>query len=234
MEITTVGPWILLVIGALLMLAAIYVAAVHQGKPSSLLLFGFLSIGVGIHGPLFMGQYADFWRAVLPITSESMDPKAYQDLFRRIGQGDFDTKLQDVALRYALDRPIQDMDRLLTEAIASATNDQGRSALERTKLAWAGKVKVANQLARQVESVPLDVEDLEIEAFDPATRTLVAEELLARLREELEQAPATSTRSLAEQQGLSLAQRLEQQGLSQKQLEQWGLPRAVAREAPIM
>lgn len=225
MEITIVGPWILLVIGALLMLAAIYVATVQRGKPSSLLLFGFLSIGVGIHGPLFMGQYADFWRAVLPITSESMDPEAYQDLFRRIGHGDFDAELQDVALRYALGRPIQDMDRLLTEAIASATNDQGRGILEKTKLAWDGKVKVANQLARQVENAPRDVE---IEAFDPETRALVAEELLVRLQE-LKQARATSTRSLEEQRGLSLEQKLEQQGLSLEQLEQWGLPRSAAR-----
>ena len=63
MEITYVGPWVLLCVGGLLTVAAIYVAVVQRRQPILLLIFGFLFAGVGIHGPLFMGPYAKLLRA---------------------------------------------------------------------------------------------------------------------------------------------------------------------------
>lgn len=142
MEITYIGPWILLSLGTLLMLAAVYIAVVQQGRPVSLLTFGFLSIGVGIHGPLFMGQYAKFFRVMVSLVSTAdADPETYKVVFDRIGQGDFDPELQKIAVGYALSRPIEDMDRLLDEAIGGATNDQGRAALQQLAEESAARVR---------------------------------------------------------------------------------------------
>ena len=158
MDITYVGPWILLGIGTLLMLAAVYNTVVQQGRPFNLLAFGLLSIGVGIHGPLFMGQYAEFFRIMSPMVGTE-NPETYKEVFDRIGQGDFDPELQKIALGYALSRPIEDMDCLLSEAIASATNDQGQAALQKLALESAVRVREKELAARVYTlSIPEDAE----------------------------------------------------------------------------
>ena len=116
MEITTVGPWILLGMGMLLLgigtlpLAhtAIRVAGVKEGNLICiiLLIFGVLCAGLGIYGPSFMGQYAEFLRAMSPMV-KTPDTKSYQVVFDRIGKGDFDSEFQEIALSYALDRPLK-------------------------------------------------------------------------------------------------------------------------------
>ncbi|MDE0006618.1 MAG: hypothetical protein OXQ29_28345 [Rhodospirillaceae bacterium] len=127
--ITDVGPWVLLVIGSLLMLAALYVAVAQQRRPLTLLLFGLLSIGVGIHGPLFMGEYAKFLKVVLAMVRDEDQERAYRVAFDGIARGDFSADLQEIALGYARSHPVPNMDSLLSEAIEGASNEPGQQAL---------------------------------------------------------------------------------------------------------
>ena len=159
MEITYVGPWILLGIGTLLMLAAVYIAVAQQRKPLILLTFGLLSVGVGIHGPLFMGQYAEFFRAMSRMVGTA-NSETYGPVLERIGQGDFTPELQDIALSYALDHPIPDMDQLLSEAIAGATNEEGRNALENFDSAYEERAleQMLTSTILPLTSKPMDPE----------------------------------------------------------------------------
>ena len=147
MEITIIGSWILLGLGTLLVLATIHLAlvAIHLAPDERknlvyiiLLIFGVLCAGVGIHGPLFMGQYAKWLETMLSIVKmEDPDSETYRIFLERIARGDFDPELQEIALNYLRNHPTQDMDSLLTEAINSATNDQEKEALRETQLALA-------------------------------------------------------------------------------------------------
>ena len=211
MAITNVGPWILLGIGTLLMLAAVYIAVSQQRRPSLLLIFGFLSIGVGIHGPLFMGPYAKFLNSISSMV-KNPSPATYSEIFSAIGKGEFGPELQEIALSYALDRPIGDMDRLLRDAIARAADSQGRQALEVAERELTQKANLAAELVNQhmvaQAQVTLRTLDTEkIEALDPATRMIFSKELLSR-QDKLNPGGAAST-------------------LPSEKLEQWALPRAM-------
>lgn len=177
MEITYIGPWVLLGIGALMILAALCITVFQKRTPSSLLLIlGILSAGVGIHGPLFMGQYAVFLRTILQVV-DNPDSESYSKLLDQIGQAKFDPELQEVALGYVLDRPVAGMDSLLATAINNA-NDLGRPALEKTKQAHVQRTEEAETKLQQLDWENLATAKKEIENFDPATRTRVSEKLL--------------------------------------------------------
>lgn len=212
----SVGPWIMAGIGVLGTLASIYCVVVQRRHPILMLvalIIGGLLVGVGIYGPGFMGPYTDFIKVVLPMV-KTPSTETYLVAFDRTGKGDFDPALQEITLSYALDRPITNMDSLLTEAINSATNDQGRSALEEAKRTLAGKSAVAERLANTVWTMWPNVVD--IEKFDPVTRMLVAKKLLANPPRQ-EHGRALASGSLSTEQ------------LKEK-LKQWAQPRPTMAE----
>lgn len=198
MNITHIGPWVLLGTGVVVVAVSLYVVVAQKRTPVVLLVFGALFAGVGIHGPLFMGPYAEFLRAFASMTG-TPGPESYQEVFKRIGEGGFDPELQQLALTWAMENPVEDMETILDGAIDSATNDAGRDTLMSAREAIEGKRIVADQLARQAVISPESA--AAISDFDPATRTAVSNELLTRSPEQLRQLQGVNPGQLEEWAG---------------------------------
>ena len=192
MEITIVGSWILLGLGILLVLAAIYLVCVRGADLIYiiLLIFGVLCAGVGTHGPLFMGQYAKWLEIMLSIVKmEDPDPKTYRMFLERIAKGDFDPELQEIALNYLRNHPTQDLATLLTEAINSASNEQGKKVLQEAKQELVVKIEMVKLLSQKLRPE-------EIKALDPATQMLIKNELKRPPKHELNRPPASNLRPI--------------------------------------
>lgn len=171
-DITNVGPWIFLGLGVLLLLAGIYISVFQKRNIIILLIFGVLCTGLGIQGPLFMGQYAEWLRVMLAMVKTN-NPETVQAVFNMIGKRDFDPALQEITLSYTLNLPIQNLDSLLTNAINSASNEQGKKVLKETKQELVAKIGTGKLLSQKLSPE-------EIETLDEATRILVTNELLSR------------------------------------------------------
>ena len=178
MSITEIGPWILVGTGVLLALASIYIVVVQQRKPVTLLTFGLLFAGVGTYGPAFLGDAAKFARVMLQFHRQA-DSDAYRMVLEAIGQGDLDHEYQEIAIDYVLSRPGEDIDVLLDQAIESASNEQGREALEEAQREYAEKV-AKDQFHQEMLSAfeKMDRQEL-LKLMDPIFETRFEKELQA-------------------------------------------------------
>lgn len=202
MEIESVGPWLLLGVGVFLLLAGA-VATVRPNPPRWpwIWVFGLACAGIGAYGPAFMEPYGKWVKLLLEMDESS--PQTYADVFERIGRGDLPPKLQDMALSYALNRPIERMDQELKRAIKNAGDDRGRGALHETQLAFEQRAEVATEICNilaQRERRPAERTAVTAETlmkFDPVTRLHLTRELpkLSKERlDELEITPGTLKR----------------------------------------
>ena len=147
-------------------------------------------MGLGIHGPLFMGQYAEWLKAMLAMVKTN-NSETYQVVFDRIGKGDLDPALQEITLSYTLKHPIQNMDSLLTKAINSASNEQGKKALKDIKQELVAKIGMVELLSRKLMPE-------EIKTLDPTTRMLIENELKRPPKHELNRPPASNLRPIGQ------------------------------------
>lgn len=174
MNIQTVGPWILLGVGTVTLLGAAFVSVRHSAPKGLWLMwvFGFAIAGVGVYGPAFLEPYGKLIRPIMAMLA-SPNAATYNAVFDKVASGELPPEYQDIGLAYALERPIEDMDQLFTEAIQNSTDPAGKLALEEAQATLEGKKLVADELAKRSS---LTVED--IKRFDPTTRQLVSGRLL--------------------------------------------------------
>ncbi len=184
MLIEIIGPWILLIVGVLMLGAG--AVAVSRGKPPNkpwIWIIGLATSGTGVYGPTFLTPYA---KLINPILAMQRSPgvETYTAVFDEVAKGTLDPEYQELALAYALDRPIDGMDDLLTSAIDSATDQDGKTALQQASEALQGKKMVSDRLIAtlSVRTVPGDptpwttVDDLP--GFDRSTLMFLAQQLL--------------------------------------------------------
>ena len=179
-----VGPWILLLVGVFMLVAG--AAASYRGKPPQkpwIWIVGLGACGTGVYGPAFLIPYAKFINPILAM-QRSPDVATYTAVFDEVAKGTLDPEYQELALAYALDRPIDGMDDLLTDAIDTATDPDGKTALQQASEALRGKKLVSDRLRATLSastvsdgSVPSKAV-VELADFDPTTQMLIAIPLL--------------------------------------------------------
>ena len=199
MDITYVGSWIFVGLGVLLVVSGVYVYVAQRRSIIIPLIFGVLCMGLGIHGPLFMGPYAEWLRAMLAMVRTN-NPESVQKVLNEIGNRDFDSALQKITRSYILNHPIQNMDSLLTKAINSASNEQGKNALIQTQQELTAKIEMARLLSHKLRPE-------EIKTLDPETRTLIEKELKRLPKQEFNRTPASNLRPIGQPD--QLKQKLE-------------------------
>jgi hypothetical protein len=177
MQIAVIGPWVLLVLGVVTLLAAVW-ASVTKPNPTRLWLmwvFGLAIAGIGIYGPVFLGPYQQFIGAITAM-QEKPNQDTYKEAFVKVGKGELPPRYQEVVLAYALDRPVPDMANALKGAISQATDPQGKVALEKTAQSLQEKKAVAEQITKNILNEGPSART-KLETLDPTTKSLVSEEL---------------------------------------------------------
>src|SRR5262249_50876488 len=141
-------------------------------------IFGVLLAGVGVYGPGFLKDYAEFIDKLKPLLQmeQSASPASYGSFFDKVGRGELPAEIQELGLAYALDRPIPEMGKLLDSAVSQATNPAGRQALEKAKEDLKQKQFVAELILSDLRKTKLPVKDT-LAKVDSATRTLMLMQL---------------------------------------------------------
>ena len=148
MDIQIIGPWVLLGVGVLTLIGALWVT-VRQIAPRRswiLWVFGFAIAGVGAYGPLFLKPYGEFLDVVFRM-QDSPGPDTHKEVFKMIGDRQVPPKYQKLALAYALENPVEGMDELLEKAIENSTDPRGKQALVIAQESLKGKKKLADELS---------------------------------------------------------------------------------------
>ena len=176
MAIAVVGPWVLLVLGTAGVVAGMWTTLRGRAGagPFLLLVFGALLAGVGVYGPVFLGSYGTFVKAVVPMTTTA-DRSTYAQAFDQVGSGALSAAYTDLALSYALRNPIAGMDTVLDSAARRATNPAGAQALRAARSAYLAQQSAAAQATSAVLADPNPARRLR--DLDPTTRMLVARRL---------------------------------------------------------
>jgi hypothetical protein len=186
MSIVTVGPWILLGVGTVILLGAVW--AVFKGKQAKSLwmmwIVGFATSGVAIYGPAFLGQYGEFVKVLMQLQSNPT-PETYSKALDDVASGKFPAAYDSVIVQFALSQPVEGMDSLLQHSLERATDKQGKEILTDAAATWSAKKEVAKEISRHLAGTT-DIE-IKLASFDPVTRSLVARALLK------ESADASST-----------------------------------------
>lgn len=183
-DVGTVGPWVLLALSFLTILGAIWTTVSGTAAKGVWMMwvFGGGMAGVGIYGPSFLLTYSEALK-VMTAMSQSPGTSTFTNAFNLIANGKMPQDLGKVAVAYALENPLENMDDALNQAIAQGKDPAGKAMLEGARQSLEGKKFVAEQLATRLpEGEPAAVK---LKKFDPATRALVARSLLKRPELEL-------------------------------------------------
>ncbi len=174
------GPWVLIMVGAISSIVAIYKTGFGTAKVTGLWLlwvFGFGMIGVGIWGPGFFSPYADFLKTITAMQRDP-SPQSYQNALEKVASGTLQGAYRDIVLQYAVNQPVEGTDTLLAGSIAKASSEDSRKALISAQSELHQKKEVADRLVQSLtkESDPEKI----IDQFDPSTRAIVARSLLQK------------------------------------------------------
>ncbi len=181
--ILTIGPWILLAIGAF---ALVIGALTHyRGKASKqpwIWVFGLAAAGVGVYGPLFLEPLGQFINPILTM-QESPSTETYAKVFEQIGRGELPARYQELALAYALDRPVPNMQEALEHAVRSASNEDGQEALRNARQDYDARMALARREVTALipPGAPIDASTLgRLHELPSDEKVLAARELLTR------------------------------------------------------
>ena len=169
MDIVFVGRWFLLVVGVLVILAAIWFTLKNPiaKRPLYMWIFGVLIIGLGIFGQEFLPKYGD-WLAIITDMVEKPGEKSYAAFFDSVGKEKIPEEIQKIGINYVVSHPIEGMENILNNSIREAPdNKNGEKVLEWALESYKGKQK---EIDHFVES---KVDVATIRQFDPVTRQLV-------------------------------------------------------------
>jgi len=130
MGITLVGPWVLLVVGALTLLAAIWLWIKRTTVKSAIWssVFGMALAGVGVFGPDFLDPYGDFLQKVFNAMG-SPSETTYAEVVDQIASKDVPPEMRELGLSYMMDNPIEGMDSLFAAGAEKTRNLDAKNAL---------------------------------------------------------------------------------------------------------
>lgn len=179
MDILQVGPWVLLGIGAVTLLGALW-GTLRQKQAKSIWMMwiiGFAVSGVGIYGPIFLSSYSEFVKTLLEL-QRSPSRESYSAALQKVAEGQFPARYDSVIVYVCLNQPVDGMDSLIQVWLTHAKDDQRRKTLEEAKTAWAGRKVAAKELGVRIHESPDG--EAKLASLDPVSRSLVARSLLQR------------------------------------------------------
>lgn len=150
MDILFVGRWVLLALGVVAVLVALFVMVKPPIKriahPLWPLAFGGLFLGIGIFGLEFIPHYR-LWLESLTNMVENSGVESYEAFFAKVGTQEIPPAIQEFGINYAISNPVKEMDTMLDEAIAKAPdNTEGKKALIWAKNNYEGKQREIDHL----------------------------------------------------------------------------------------
>jgi hypothetical protein len=166
----SVGRWVMLTLGVLALLGAIWMALKAKG---SLLMwvFGVLLLGMGSFGMEFIPKYSD-WLGKLSDMIKNPGKESYGAFFASVGKQTLTPDIQQIGIDYAINHPIEGMESLLKGMIdQTPENTGGRKALDWAMENFQGKRRVIDQI---LESKPRSEV---VRSLDRATAEQVFDEL---------------------------------------------------------
>lgn len=178
MKPSDVGPWVMLILGSLTILGALYATVIAGQTRKSIIvlwIFGVAMVGIGSYGPVFLSDYGDFVNTLLSMNS-SPSKETYQQAFDKVAGGKLSGDYGDIVVRYAVNHPVEGTDSLLHTSIRTAKDPAGRQVLLSADTLLTQKLATARLLSETV--VRDTAAEQTIQNFDPATRSLVARSLL--------------------------------------------------------
>lgn len=154
MDIVTVGRWVLLAIGAVTLLGAVWFKLRNPEKnPFWMWVFGLLIAGIGAFGPEFMPKYGD-WLAKVADMIRSPGVESYMKFFDSVGNEEIPVELRELGVNYAISHPIDGMENILEKAInRTPENTDGKKALEWAYESFQDKKRAIDQLLMTGPSV---------------------------------------------------------------------------------
>lgn len=162
MDILLVGRWIMLIIGTLALLGAIWITL--KGRSVFLMwAFGVLLIGIGSFGMEFMPKYSD-WLSKLSDMIKNPGKESYEAFFASVSKQKLPAELQQIGIEYAVSHPIEGIESIIKGVIdRTPENTEGRKALNWAMENFKGKERVIDQI---LESKP---KSEAVQNFDKAT-----------------------------------------------------------------
>ncbi|MFC1540205.1 hypothetical protein ACFL41_01795 [Gemmatimonadota bacterium] len=187
MEIQTVGPWFLLVLGALTIIGALVYKMVYPegGKTLMMYVFGVLLGGLGIWGPDFMTPYKD-WLGVLSDLVTDPGQESVAAFLDIAGEERMPAELKEIGLDYIVENASPEMEAALNEAIeATPVNSDFHGLLSNALIDLRGKQAAADLLLDAAGRTGTGVQDLQ--HLDSSTREMIFQRMELRRPQELQQ-----------------------------------------------
>ena len=148
MTIEIVGRLAFLAIGiTLLLIAGVLIARGKVTRGPWIWIFGFVCAGTGVYGPAFGNEYTG-WMKILLHATDTQESDAQRDVLALIGNGTVPSEYHRLVIANLLENPVPDFDMQaeLDEAIANATDPDGKKVLEATKETWVQRLAFQEQL----------------------------------------------------------------------------------------
>lgn len=177
MEILQVGPWILLGVGVVILLGALW-GALRQKPAKSLWIMwiiGFAVSGVGIYGPVFLSSYSQFVQTLLQL-QKSPSPETYSAALQSVAEGKYPSSYDSIIVNFALSQPVDGMDSILQLSLGKAKDSEHRKFIADAQSAWSGRKAAARELGHRIHENPDG--EAKLASLDPVTQSLVARSLL--------------------------------------------------------
>lgn len=179
MTMPAIGPWVLLAVGAIVLLGALW-GTLKPNGPKSLWLawiFGLACAGTGIYGPMFLSSYADFLKTLEQLQSNPSQ-ETYTTALQKIADGEFTPQQSDVVLRYLTSQPSEGLDTLLTRYSQNAKDSVAKQQLAESGTALSQRLALVGKGAEK-----LDAEGTlqqRVTSFDQTTKNLIANSVLKK------------------------------------------------------
>jgi hypothetical protein len=173
LDIVFVGRWVLLALGVVTVLGAIFFRLKHPNAPQPkwMLIFGGLFAGLGVFGLEFLPKYR-LWLAPVRDMVEKPSEKSYAAFFDSVSNEKIPKDLQKVGISYAVSHPVEGMEDVLENAIQKAPdNTSGEETLKWAMESFKGKQREVDHFVESKVGVA------SVRQFDPATRQLIYDKM---------------------------------------------------------
>ncbi|MDW7760698.1 MAG: hypothetical protein SCM96_08675 [Acidobacteriota bacterium] len=152
MDSLEIGRWVMIVLGAAVIVSVIVSGAHRNRNPVAMLLFGVLLLGIGTFGMEFMPRYSE-WLKVIKAMVDSPSIETYQVFFDKVAEEKLPSEVADIGINFVVNHQVDGMEFILARAIAETPPEsQGRRDLERTLEALRGRQAAVDQLLQAAPS----------------------------------------------------------------------------------
>jgi hypothetical protein len=170
MDILTIGPWVILILGAAMLIGAVILAFVLKPPTglTPLLVFGILLVGLSVHGLAFLDPYGRW----LAKWAQTPSAESYQEAVQKIAKGDLPEEYHGMVTSYMLEHPVRNLQAILDKGIETASNPADKDALVQAKNTLVRSrttAELAEQGLRSQNRLNLD----QLKALDPRTQRYI-------------------------------------------------------------